>query len=591
MLRTRRLSFLCTILFAAVRLVPAQEVFDVDLTDTTADVFKVTLYPRTLTDSNSVFQFASTAPGTYQEMDIGRFVSEFKAFDGSGEVVASEHTSTNQWTISRPASVRKITYAVADIWHSKVVEHRIFPMSSTTITPDFAMINGQGVFGYFSGRQTDPLRIRLRYPATWKVGTALSRDREGYYLADDFDKVVDSPFYLGMLSTASTSIGGATVEVYTYSKTGLISSDTMLAHLRPILNAESAFMKGLPVDRYVFLFYFGSFQAGAWEHSYSSEYVFRETPLTPRFSEDIATIVAHEFFHINIPLHVHSELVEHFNFVKPVMSQHLWLYEGTTEWAAHILQLRDSLVTLPDYLRSIQSEMNANDSFDPTISLTTLGVHSTEMQDQYLNIYQKGALVSTLLDIRLLELSHGTMGLRELLMRLAAKYGPHRAFSEETFFDEIVAMTYPEIRDFIDRYIRGTDKLPVRDYFGWLGINYSEAGDVDSSRASLGVGLRPVESGIGVTKVFDYSKSGLQKGDVIEKIDGTPLTFQNAQKLFGKMTEMRPGDTLAVTVKREGKSIDIHSVLVPRIMRHSFTVNPDPTPEQKMLRDAWTRNL
>ena len=56
-----------------------------------------------------------------------------------------------------------------------------------------------------------------------------------------------------------------------------------------------------------------------------------------RFVTDIA---AHEFFHIVTPLNIHSEIIEHFNFVTPVPSQHLWLYEGTTEWAAHAMQFR-----------------------------------------------------------------------------------------------------------------------------------------------------------------------------------------------------------------------------------------------------------
>lgn len=568
----------------------SQQVFEVNLNDTSGYTFKVTLYPRALSDANSIFQFASTAPGVYEVMDIGRFVSDFKAFDGSGDAVPVIHSSTNQWTILHPSVVKKISYTVADIWKAKVDDHRIFPMSSTTISDDFVMINGQGVFGYFSGLQTEPIKIELRYPSAWKVGTALKQDREGYYLADDFDKVVDSPFYLGNLSTATTSIGGAAIDVYTYSRTGLITSDTMLAHLRPILKAESDFSKGLPVDRYVFLFYFGAFTAGAWEHSYSSEYVLREAALTPRYDDAIATIVAHEFFHVNIPLHVHSELVEHFNFVKPVMSQHLWLYEGTTEWAAHILQLRDSLITLPQYLQSLQGELNANDSFDPNLSLTTLGIHSTEMQDQYPNIYQKGALVSTLLDIRLLQLSHGRTGLRELLLQLSTMFGQHRAFNENTFFDQLVAMTYPEIGDFINRYIRGTDKLPVREYFGWLGIDYRETGDVDSSKGSLGIGLRPLGNEIGVTAVFENSKSGLNKGDVVEKIDGTTLKFENAQSLFGKIFAMKPGDTVVVTVRRDGHEVSVPSVLTPRMTRHVFAVNPEPSAEQKTLRDDWLKN-
>ena len=568
-----------------------QQVFEVDLNDRSDDTFKVTLFPASLADSNAVFQFASTAPGTYQEMDIGRFVRDFRAFDGSGKEVPVKHLSTNQWRIPHTRNVKKITYAVEDIWNTKVDEHPVFQMAGTTLSDDFVMLNGQCVFGYFSGMQTEPIRIKLRYPAEWKVGTALRKDTSGYYDAEDFDKVVDSPFYLGNLSTATATIGGAVIDVFTYSKSGMLTSGMMLDQLRPILNAESDFTRGLPVDRYVFLFHFGSTGAGAWEHSYSSEYVLKEETLSPATSKAIGAIVAHEFFHVNVPLNIHSELVEHFNFVHPVMSQHLWLYEGTTEWAARILQLRDGLMTLDQYLQTLRGEVLANDAFDPGVSLTSLGVHSTEMQDQYLNIYQKGALVSSLLDIRLLQLSHGKTGLREVLLTLSKEFGKAHPFGEDTFFDHLVAMTYPEIGDFINRYIKGTEQLPLREYFSWLGIDYTEIGSVDSSKGALGIGTHGFEGGFGVSKVFDDSKSGLMRGDIIEKIDGTPLTFDNAQTLFGRIVERKPGERVEITVKREGKEIDVSSILTPRVARHVFRIDPDATAGQQALRMVWMKNM
>ena len=46
----------------------------------------------------------------------------------------------------------------------------------------------------------------------------------------------------------------------------------------------------------------------------------------------------------------------------------------------------------------------------------------------------RGALIGELLDIRLLQLSGGTRGLREVINELAATYGKKRAFSEKNFF-------------------------------------------------------------------------------------------------------------------------------------------------------------
>jgi predicted metalloprotease with PDZ domain len=569
----------------------SQQVFEVNLNDRTGDSFKVSLAPEHLSASNDIYQFASTAPGTYQVMDIGRFVNDFKAFDKSGNIVPTEHVSINQWKLSHPSDVKKITYTVADMWNAKVDRDRIYPMCSTTVTDDFVMLNGQGVFGYFNDMQTEPIKIKIDYPSDWQIGTALKEDKDGYYVAEDFDKVVDSPFYLGKLSVASTEVGGAKIDVFTYSKSGLITSEALLTSLKSILKAESDFTRGLPVDRYTFLFWFGNFTAGAWEHSYSSEYVMKEDTLAATYAANIISIVAHEFFHVNTPLHIHSELVEHFNFVKPAMSQHLWLYEGTTEWAAHMLQLRDTLISLDEYLQTLRGELNANDGYDQNLSLTELGVHCTEMQSQYPNIYQKGALVSGLLDIRLLELSHGRQGLRELIIKLSKEFGTKRAFSEDKFFDQLVALTYPEIGDFFARYIKGSEKLPMKEYFGLLGIDYSEKGDIDSSKSGLGIGLGLVDNAIGVTTVYPDSKSGLVKGDIVQKIDSTELTFQNAQLLFGKLTAMKSGTKVSIQIKRGSAEMEVLAELQPRVLRHKFSLNPNASPEQLHLREAWMKNL
>ncbi len=58
--------------------------YEVDLNDRADDLFKVTVHLEALTAEDEIFQFAATVPGTYQVMDIGRYVSDFRAFDADG---------------------------------------------------------------------------------------------------------------------------------------------------------------------------------------------------------------------------------------------------------------------------------------------------------------------------------------------------------------------------------------------------------------------------------------------------------------------------------------------------------------------------
>src|SRR3989339_1425407 len=585
--------FLQTVLVLLILLtvIPAQQKFYVNLNDRDDDLFKVTLVPEKLTDQNNTYQFASTAPGTYQTMDIGRFVRSFKAFDESGSEIECKQIQTNQWEISEPAKTKKIVYTIAETWDTPVKTNNVYAMSGTSLESDHAVINGQAVFGYFHGKQKDAIEIKLDYPADWNIGTALHLNSEGFYRAKNYDEVVDSPIMLGKLTKTSTKIENTNIDIYSYSKTGKITAESLLLILEDMLNATSQFTEGLPVDNYTFLFHFENFSAGAWEHNYSSFYVFAESDLSDYLSQELKSVAAHEFYHVVTPLNIHSELVSNFNFEKPTMSQHIWLYEGVTEWASDILQLRDYLITLDEYGKQIKGKLSANDNFDQSISLTELSLHSTEKQDQYPNIYQKGALVAGLLDIRLLQLSNGKKGLREVINQLYKDYGANKAFSEKDFFDELVKLTYPEIGDFINRYIKGTEKLPVAEYYGWLGIDYKEYVGVDSSKISIGFGIGVKDGKFIITRVDNPTVDGTAAGDFVLKVNGEEITMQNAQAKFAFMAKMKVGESFDITVDRKGEQKDIKVTMQPRPIKHEFKVLDNASEAQLALRSAWMQNL
>ena len=592
-MRKNYFSLLAIIFLAFYSTNYSQEKFVINLNHISDDLFHVTLYPDNLLPENNIYQFAATAPGTYEEMDIGRFVKSFKAFDSDGNEIQTNHISTNQWQLSSPQEIKKIEYTIEDTWDAKIDSNKIYNMSGSNIDSNSVLINGQCVFGYFQGKQAYPIKIRLEYPKEWSIGTALHLDSGGFYDSPTFDYVVDSPILLGKLTGDSIEVGKAKIMVFTYSQTGLIKSSELLSSIKDILQAESKFTDGLPVDHYTFLFYMGEIDAGAWEHSYSSEYVMREEPLTKPVVDNLRSMIAHEFFHIVTPLNIHSELVAKFNFVKPVMSQHLWLYEGVTEWAANILQLRDSLISLRHYLDILHRKIAFMQGFDKNISLTELGTHSVEMPNQYINIYFKGAVIAGLLDIKLLELSNGTKGLREVINELSKKYGPDKSFSEDNFFNEFVKMTYPEIKDFIKNYIEGTKELPLKEYYNELGIDYYESKGFDSSRTSLGFGLGVQDNHFVVLSISQSSsnKDELQTGDIIDSVDGVELNFKNIKDKMQEYQHKNVGDTVKTVVTRNNDKIHLNLILNPVERKYIFEIDPNPTSEQFRLREAWMKNM
>jgi predicted metalloprotease with PDZ domain len=469
----RTLLFLLALTPTQVRAAPPVLTYSIDLNRRADDQFRVSLAVSGLTPANAIYQFAATAPGTYQVMDIGRYVRAFEALDARGRPVPAERVSVNQWRLSDPSRVRTIRYRIAETWDTPVPEHQVYLMCGTSLEADHALINPHAVIGYPTGLQAAPVHLRLAYPRGWLVGTSLTRSKSGEYVAASYDELVDSPILLGRLSEAHTTVTGVPVAIYTYSKTGQITSARLLGAMNGMLQAAGRFLGKLPVDRYTFLYHFEDKGAGAWEHSFSSEYVLPESRYTDSVGRQVTDIAAHEFFHVVTPLNIHSEIIEHFNFVTPVPSQHLWLYEGTTEWAAQKMQLEGGLKTPEQYLQTVITKMRVDRAaFDTSYSLRELALtsYSDSGQKQYANIYQRGAVTAGLLDLRLLDLSEGRHGLRDLILALTRKYGKRRAFPEATLVDTLVGMTDPRVRDFFDRYVWEAQRLPVAEYYAKLGI-------------------------------------------------------------------------------------------------------------------------
>ena len=576
-------------------------IYSVDVTNHQDDLFHVTVFVNGLSHRNNVYNFASTTPGTYSVLDFGRFVKSFNAFDADGNELSVERLSTNRWEINYAEKLTKLVYDVEDSFDAEYTENKVFPMAGTGIEEDFIVLNTFGVFGYFEGLQSHPSQVRIDYNPEWTVGTALLPNVEGYYEAETFDHLADSPFLLGELTFANTKVNDIDVGVYVYAADTTITAESILKAVDEILQAAGEFVGYSPVTHYKFLFCLTDMEtfqrnnfnaAGALEHSYSSLYV---QPGMNGVSQGVRDEIAHEFMHILTPLNLHSNIIQPFNFIVPTPSEHIWLYEGVTEWNSDIMQLRAGLISIEDYLRILSEKLTFNDRFDKDVSLTQMGLESynADVIGEFLNFYHRGAVTAAMLDIKLLELSNGTRGLREVFLDLLKMYGKDKPFPEDEFFRVIVDITYSEIAQFIDDYIKGAESLPYVEYMEKLGFKYVAEVPSKDTRPTLGFALGRNENGELMTlNVSDRGReNGLQEGDVMLKVLGKDLNMQTARSIVEEVWSMNIGDTCSMMIKRDEEEIELNAVLMQRMDRHVFEEMENLTGEQKLLRDAWSRNL
>ncbi len=231
-------------------------VYSVDASDFNDDLFHVTVFTEGLTIGNDIYNLPATVPGTYSNLNFGRFVKSFKAFNKDGNELQTEKISTNQWKIKDADKLAKLVYDAEDTFDSDIADEKVIPMAGTSISDDFIVLNTFGLLGYFEGLQTNPVKVKIDYKSDWTIGTSLTVDQDGYYIAENYDQLADSPILIGDLTTASTTVNDIKVGVYVYSPDTTINADKIMSVADKILQSSASFIGYSPVTHYNFLMCF-----------------------------------------------------------------------------------------------------------------------------------------------------------------------------------------------------------------------------------------------------------------------------------------------------------------------------------------------
>lgn len=461
--------------------------YEVNLNEIKEDRLAVKLTVFGIKTEEAVFNFPRIVPGIYGAMDFGRNIEHFQALSGT-DTLPVERIGTNRWKIRNAQKISEIRYDVNDGWEefgSGVTEGFYRSAESSFSKDKVFVINNNTLFGYFTGGEKWPVFVTIERPENFYAATSLNRRSQApgkdEFSAGTYRELVDNPILYARPDTVNLQIGNTLVTVACYAGSGAKLAPDIARKIRPLMEKQREYLGGtLPVDRYTFLFYHslhnrkGEYTGDGLEHATSTLCLLNSTLDSALLQGFVYGIASHEFFHILTPLTVHSEEIENYDFLAPTMSQHLWLYEGMTEYFMLHMPVKQGIESLEDFLLKVQRKTSDMMHFDNNIPLTELSRSTMERQDQYYNFYLKGALVNLCLDIRLRELSEGAYGTQDLMRDLSKRYGKDKPFKDNELFDTIAAMTYPEVRVFFQNYVEGAEPLPLKNYLEKAGITFDE---------------------------------------------------------------------------------------------------------------------
>ncbi|MFY7710835.1 peptidase M61 [Tenacibaculum sp. MEBiC07804] len=592
-----------------------------DLTKVENDKVPVIINPGRFRTDKVVYRLPRVVQGTYSVSDFGKYIDSFQALDYNGNPLTVTKVDTNTWEIANAVNLDKVTYLVNDTFDQEKVggigtEEVPFSPSGTNIEDTNYVLNLHGFIGYFDSLKNNQYKLDvvapskfLRTSALQEVNTKTSDDGKtitSSYFAPRYFDITDNPMFYGELDVEEFQVGDIKIVLSVYSPTKKHSAEKIKAVMEKMMQAQKSYLGSInSTPRYdIYLYLAGNNETapkgfGALEHHTSTVVVLPEFMDDKQLAESMIDVVSHEFFHIVTPLSVHSEDVHYFDYNQPTFSKHLWMYEGVTEYFATLFQVNKDLVSQEEFFTKVMEKITRASRMNDAMSFTKMSenILEKEYHDQYINVYQKGALIGMCIDILMREESNGQRGILSLMKELSNKYGKNKPFSDDALIEEITKMTYPSVGEFLNTHVVGGTPIDYNKFFNKVGVAIAEDKVKTNYIQGNGVFIVSPDMATGniifneVVKQNSYwTDSGVLPNDIIREINGVKLSPQNANTVFQGVFRWKPGQEVEVKLERDGKEIIIKNTLTQAYTKgKALKTKADATQKQKELLSAWLK--
>ncbi len=575
------------------------------------DKVLVTVSPPKIKTDEVIYQIPKTVLGTYSEDNYGRYIEDVKAYDAKGKALNIKKLDVNSWSISNAKTLAKITYLVNDTYDTEEGKgfgsDEIFSPSGSNIDAGKnIMLNTHCFVGYFSNHMEIPYKVTVSHPAgLWGATSMTDQDpsiTNDLFVTSRYADLVENPIMYSKPDYTTFKVDDMEIQIAVYSPTGKITAESITPEMKTMMTAQKHFLGPInSTKKYSVLLYLSTMKDdaqgfGALEHPTATTVVFPEMIPLEVLTKELKDVVSHEFFHIVTPLTIHSQEIQNFEYNAPKMSEHLWMYEGVTEYFANLFQINQGLITEDEFYTRIASKIENASKLDDTMPFTTMSknVLVEPYKAQYLNVYEKGALIGMCLDIIIRENSNGKRGILDLMQHLSNEYGVSKAFNDAELFTKITQLTYPEVGEFLKTYVSGPTPIPYDAYLARVGVTKTtkktptnvflkgQVPYITVNQATKEISIIPnIE-----LNVF-YTNLGLKGGDILVSINNKNYSLDTIYDMISTSENWKENESISVKIKRDGKEKIIKgTVKLPYEEKASFEAKDTA---KSALKEAWLK--
>jgi predicted metalloprotease with PDZ domain len=408
--------------------------------------------------------------GAYHLAEFGRFVTKFEAFGADGEALDFEREGDCQWAIAAAGQSEIVVRYEADSMSTAVISNGVIDVESNRIAAGYAYVNPVSLFGFVAGRQDQPITLKVDLPEGWSAATVLEQDDQGAFHAESYVRFEDSPLLFSpSLYEWEGEAGGKPLAVSIHGKDEA-EAQAIREDCVKIVDAAAELMRGLPYDRYRFLFGFVPEGSGAGlEHSFSTLIL-----MPAQFqAEHVKSVTAHEFFHLWCAERIHVEAIHDPDYTQPLETSSLWVNEGITEYITRHILLHAGLSTREEFMHGLAAGQVPQAQEAVWTSISSAASDWTEgqgMRDWVSSMYQQGPRTIFGLDLEMRRATGGKTGVIDLLHHLVEEYVEQdRGFPEGGMVDIINEVAEAEMGAYYEQYIDGPKKPDLGESLDVIG--------------------------------------------------------------------------------------------------------------------------
>jgi len=501
----------------------------------------------------------------YQIRDFVRNMQELRAeCDGKPQDLSREDLHT--WrTGANSCAELVLRYAVY------AHEESVY---SSILNETHAFLNFALLCFYLPHQRNREIRVKFLLPQSWRVAALLdSGESATEFVAPDYDTLADSPAEVGQFQDYSYTQGSATYRVVVCAEGAEVSKERLLGSLAKITAAATALMQDVPFSRYTFIFHFLPSDAlGGMEHRNGTAIGYSPRALEHNWTA-VEETAAHEFFHLWNVKRIRPQRLEPIDYIRGNDTRDLWFAEGVTSTYGVLTLLRAGLLKREDFYGRLAQEIQQLEDRPARLFQSAEDSGREAWLEKYpdyfrphrsISYYNKGALLGFLLDLAIRHASRNQAGLDDVMRKLNDDFARQYRFYTSADLRaaiEAVAPAYHEFEYFERDYIVGTQELDYDKFLGYAGLSLRR-----QTRDRAEPGFLAVQSFDGPIQVESVdpagsaAAAGLQKGDVLLKLNGQELTHVP----IAELDSAKPGDSVKLQVRRRRQKLDLEFTLGSR---------------------------